>query len=115
MDSLDNVKIHVELDAEDTLGALLRRVRVETDRPGDLRKQAKAVVERLSYVDDLKLLEVDGVSHAALIRSAKPTDEGYTEVILRGGTSIVLERRGSPLHLSRKNLERLTTDLPTFL
>ena len=108
----ESVKIKVELEAEDTLGVLLKRVHVElpTTRV-DLRKQATALVERLSYLDTLKVLEVDGISNAALIRSEKPTDEGFTEIIIRGGNSISLERRGAALHISRKILERLTTDL----
>jgi hypothetical protein len=109
---MDNVaKINVELEAEDSLGVLLKRIRVELPVRGDLRKQAKTIVERLTYLDTLKVIEVDGVSDAALIRSEKPAADGFTEVVLRGGTSIVVERRGAPLHISRQTLSRLTSDL----
>jgi len=97
MDNLnDHVKIEAELEAEDTLAVLLKKIRVESTRTGgDLRKQATGLVDRLSYLETLRLLEVDNVSNAALIRSAKPTDEGFTEIILRGGNSVSVERRGS--------------------
>ena len=109
---MDNeAKVDVELEAEDTLGVLLKRIRVELPKKGDLRKQAKSIVENLTYLDALKVIEVDGVSDAALIRSAKPAPEGFTEVILRGGNSIVVERRGAPLHISKATLERLIKDL----
>ena len=51
------------------------------------------------------MIEMDPVSEAALIRSVKPTPEGFTEIILRGGNSITLERRGKSLHISRPNLD----------
>src|SRR5580765_6996023 len=109
---MDNeVKVDVELEAEDTLGVLLKRVRVELPRKGDLRKQAKLVIEKLTYLDDLRLIEVDGVSDAVLIRSAKPAPEGFTEVILRNGNSLVIERKGAALHISRATLDRLIKDL----
>jgi hypothetical protein len=104
-------RIDVELEAEDTLGVLLKRIRVELPGKGDLRKQAKSIVENLSYLDPLKMIEMDPVSEAALIRSVKPSPEGFTEIILRGGNSITLERKGKSLHISRPNLERLIEDL----
>jgi len=109
-------KAQVELQAADTLGVLLKRVqvdfeRVPTDVAGTLRKQASAIVERLNYIDTLKVIEVDGMSHAVQIRSAKPANEGFIEIILRAGRSISFERRGSPLHISRTQLDRLINDL----
>jgi len=109
---MDNeTKVEVELEAEDTLGVLLKRIRVEMPRKGDLRNQAKMVIEKLAYLDDLKLIEVDGVSDAVLIRSAKPSPEGFTEIILRNGNSLVIERKGAALHISRATLERLVKHL----
>jgi len=115
-DEIDGVQIHVELAAADKLGLLLKRLQLESQRtpkdiPATLRKQSAAVVERLSFVDALKILEVDGVSHAVQIRSEKPTDEGFNEVILRRGSFISLERRGSPLHVSKPEFERLIREL----
>jgi len=91
---------------------LLKRFSVVSPhRPKDvaaaLRKQAAAVVERLAFLEELKVIEVDGIANAVQIRSAKPSAEGFTEVILRGGHSLSLQRHGSALHLSRKSFEKL--------
>ncbi len=62
---MDNVKIDVELEAEDTLGVVLKRIKVEFPKPlTDLRKEAAGLVDRLSCLEALRLLEVDTVSHA---------------------------------------------------
>lgn len=108
-------KVIVDFDAEDQLGVLVRRIVVESETRGDLRKQAHAVVETLTYLgSELKVLEVDGTQHAVLIRSRKP-DEGYIEIILRKGTELTLERKPGPLPLSRRDYERLIADLKQIM
>jgi hypothetical protein len=118
-DEIDGVKIDVELDNADKLGLLLKRVQVQTahvpkDIPGTLRKQSAKLVEGLSFLEVLKVIEVDGVSHAVQIRSQKPADEGFSEIILRRGNSISFERRGAPLHISKPHFERLIAALPVL-
>jgi hypothetical protein len=109
---MDDIKITTDIEASDQLGMLVRRVRVESPHKGDLRKQAAAVVEKITYLgSELKLIEVDGVSDAAQIRSKKPAEDGFVEVILRGGNYLSLERKGSPLHISKGDFERLIRDL----
>ena len=115
-DEIEGIKVDVELEAADRLGMLLKRVHLETvrvpkDIPGTLRKQSAAVVDRLKFLDTLKVIEVDGVSNAVQIRSEKPADDGFNEVILRRGNSIAFQRQRGALHISKPHFERLVKDL----
>src|SRR5437870_13385918 len=108
----DGVKITTDIEATDLLGMLVRRIQLESPRKGDLRKQAQEVVEKITYLGgELKVIEVDGVSNAVQIRSKKPVENGYVEVILRRGNYLSLERKGSPLHISKGDFEKLVKDL----
>ena len=109
---MDDIKVTADIEATDQLGMLVRRVQIEALRPGDLRKQAAAIVEKIDYLGcELKVIEVDGVSNAVQIRSKKPLEDGFIEIILRGGNQLSLERKGAPLHISKANYERLLRDL----
>ena len=113
---MDEIKVTTDIEATDQLGMLVRRVQVESLHKGDLRKQAAAVVEKITYLGtELKVIEVDGVSDAVQIRSKKPAEDGYVEVILRRGNYLSLERKGSPLHISKGDFERLIRDLKDVL
>jgi len=113
---MDEVKVTTDIEATDQLGMLVRRVQVESLRKGDLRKQAAAVVEKITYLGtELKVIEVDGVSDAVQIRSKKPAEDGYVEVILRRGNYLSLERKGSPLHISKGDFDKLIKDLTGIL
>ena len=109
----EDIQFSVELKAEDTLGVELLRLSVEV--PGVrqparevLRRQAQALVDQVTYMEGpLAVIEVDGVSNSALIRSRNPTDGRFVQFILRGGGSIRLEAVGGALHLSRENYEKL--------
>ena len=112
---MDDVKVTADIEAEDQLGMLVRGVKLEALRPGDLRRQAKAIVEKIDYLgSDLKVIEVDGVSNAVQIRSRKPLADGFIEIILRGGNFLSLERKGAPLHISKSDYERLIRDLKSL-
>ena len=118
-EEIDGVQIHVDVEAADKLGLLLKRLQFETSRvpkdiPAALRKQSSAIVERLQFLEALKVLEIDGISHAVQIRSEKPSEECFIEVILRKGNSISFERRGKALHISKPHFERLLKELPAF-
>src|SRR5436309_3367181 len=92
---MDDVKISTDIEATDQLGMLVRRIQVESPRKGDLRKQAAAIVEKVNYLGwELKVVEVDGVSDAVQIRSKKPAEDGFVEVVLRHGNHLSLERKG---------------------
>src|SRR5438067_2696729 len=109
---MDEVKVTTDIEATDRLGMLVRRVQVESLRKGDLRKQAAAIVEKITYLGtELKVIEVDGVSDAVQIRSKKPAEDGFVEVVLRNGNYVSLERKGSPLHISKGDFEKLIRDL----
>jgi len=109
---MDEVKVTTDIEATDQLGMLVRRVQVESPVKGDLRKQATTIVEKIDYLgSELKVIEVDGVSLAVQIRSKKPAADGYIEVILRGGNSVSLERKGAPLHIAKGDFDRLVQDL----
>jgi hypothetical protein len=111
-EEIDGVQVHVDIEEADKLGLLLKRLQLETSRvpqdvPAALRKQSTAIVERLSFLEALRVLEIDGISHAVQIRSEKPSEDGFIEIILRKGNSVSFERRGKPLHISKPHFERL--------
>jgi hypothetical protein len=112
---MDEVKVTTDIEAMDLLGMLVRKIQLESPHTGDLRKQAREVVDRITYLgSELKVIEVDGVSNAVQIRGKK-MDTGYVEVILRGGNFLSLERKPQALHISKADFERLTGDLTEIL
>ena len=112
---MDDIKVTADIEATDQLGMLVRRVQIEALRPGDLRKQAAAIVEKIDYLGcELKVIEVDGVSNAVQIRSKKPLSDGFIEIILRDGKFVSVERKGSSLHISKGDYERLLRDLKSL-
>ena len=113
---MDDVKVTTDIETTDQLGMLVRRIQLNAARRGDLRKQAAAIVERITYLGaELKVIEVDGVSKAVQIRSKKPAEDGFIEVVLREGNYLSLERKGAPLHISKGDFERLIRDLKDIL
>jgi len=113
---MDEVKVTTDIEATDLLGMLVRRIQLESPRKADMRKQAQEVVERITYLgSELKVIEVDGVSNAVQIRSKKPAENGYVEVILRGGSFLSLERKPASLHISKGDFERLIKELTEIL
>jgi hypothetical protein len=109
---MDELKVTADIEATDQLGMLLRKLQVESPVQADLRKQAAAIVEKIDYLGcELKMIEVDGVTKAVQIRSKKAAPDGFIEVILRGGNSVSLERKGAPLHISKGDFDRLVRDL----
>ena len=113
---MDELKITTDIEATDQLGMLVRRIQIEAPSKGDLRKQAAAIVEKVTYLgSELKVIEVDGVSDAVQIRSKKPAEDGYVEVILRHGNYLSLERKGAALHISKGDFDKLVKDLKGIL
>ena len=113
---MDEVKVTTDIEATDLLGMLVRRIQLDAPRKGDLRKQAHEVVEKITYLGgELKVIEVDGVSNAVQIRTKKPAENGYVEVILRGGNFLSLERKPEALHISKGDFERLIKELTSIL
>ena len=109
---MDDIKVTTDIEASDQLGMLVRRIQVEAPVKGDLRKQAAAIVEKVSYLgSELKVIEVDGLSDAVQIRSKKPAEDGFLEIVLRRGNYLSLERKGAPLHISKGDFEKLIRDL----
>jgi hypothetical protein len=109
---MDEVKVTADIEATDQLGMLVRKIVVESPQRGNLQKQACAIVEKITYLgSELKVIEVDGVANAVQIRSGKPNEDGYVEVILRGGNWLSLERKPKALHISKGDFERLIRDL----
>ena len=112
---MDEVKVTTDIEAMDLLGMLVRKIQLESPHKGDLRKQAREVVDRITYLGgELKVIEVDGVSNAVQIRSKK-AENGYIEVILRGGNLLSLERKSQALHISKGDFERLVKELTEIL
>ena len=108
---IEGIKVTVELEASDSLAVLLKSMRVEgaIQDASRLRAQARAIVEGVIYLDgELALIEVDGVANAVQIRSKKPVEGRFVEIILRNGYLITVEAKGAPVHLSQENLRKLT-------
>ena len=119
-DNIGGAVVHIHLDAADKLGVLLKQVRLESshvpkDVPATLRKQSAAVIAGLGFIEALKVIEIDALSHAVQLRSERPSAEGFSEIILRRGAFISFERRGAPLHISKPHFERLLQDLTSSL
>ena len=124
---IDGIRVTTEVEAEDTLAVLLKRVRLEGLAPrGSVRavleKQAKTIVEKVNYLDgELGLIEVDGISNAVQIRSKNPNRPApespvrFVEVVLRNGNIITVEAHGGSLHVSRENYNRLVETLAGLL
>jgi len=109
---MDDIKITTDIEATDQLGMLLKSMTVESLRKGDLQRQAKAIVEKITYLgSELKVIEVDGVSNAVQIRSKTPAGDGFIEIILRGGNWLSLERKPAALHISKGDFEKLVRHL----
>jgi len=109
---MDEPKVTIDIEAEDQLGMLVRKITLESDVKGDLRKQARTVIEKITYLQggELKVVEVDGPRNAVQIRSKK-VDQAYIEVVLRNGNFVSLERKPAALFISKADFDRLVRDL----
>ena len=109
----DDVNVKVDLEAEDTLAVRLRSLEARADwTEGSVRetleRQTRAILDKATLLEGgLALLEVDGVSNAVLLRTPKPNEKRYVQVVLRNGNSIELQAHGGSVHLARENYERL--------
>jgi hypothetical protein len=109
----DDLKVTVDLEAEDTLAVRLRSLTVEgpalaTSVREAMQRQTRAILDGVTCLEGgLALIEVDGVSNAVLLRSQKPADGRFVQIVLRNGNSIRVEGRGGAVHLSRENYEKL--------
>ena len=118
---VDGVKVTLEVEASDTLAALLRNMQLEgpaSPQPvrARLHEQSRTIVDSVTYLDgELAVIEVDGFANAVQIRSRKPVDGRYVEIVLRGGNRIGLEVKGAALHVSHENLQKLTDVLVRIL
>ena len=109
---MDEIRVKADVEAADHPIMLVKRIEIDALRPGDLRKQAAAIVAKIDYLgSELKVIEVDGVSNAVQIRSKKLSTEGFIEIILRDGKYLSLERKGEPLRISKIDYEKLIRDL----
>ena len=111
---IEGIKVTVDLEASDTLAVLLKSMRVEGPVRNDsrLRDQARAIVDEVTCLDgELALIEVDGIANAVQIRSKKPVDARFVEIILRHGNLITVEAKGAPVHVSQENLQKVTDTL----
>ena len=109
----NEVQVKVNLEAEDTLAVLLKSLEVkadwaETPIRQTLERQTRAILDKAFLLEGgLALLEVDGVSNAVLMRSPKPNDGRFVQVVLRNGNSIELDVHGGTVHMARENYEKL--------
>ena len=117
----DDVKVKADLEAEDTLAVRLNSLQVTGSRPEGsvreaLQRQTQAIAKEATWFEGGApgIVEVDGVSNAALMRSQKPEAGRFIQVVLRNGDSIQVEAKGGATHLSRENYEKLK-DLLTGL
>ncbi|HZI51629.1 MAG TPA: hypothetical protein VFE29_07380 [Terriglobia bacterium] len=109
----NEVKVKANLEAEDTLAVRLKSLEVKADwTEGPIRqtleRQAKAILDQAALLEGgLALIEVDGVSNAVLLRSPKPNEGRFVQVVLRNGNSIELDAHGGSVHLAREKYEEL--------
>jgi len=109
----NDVNVKVDLEAEDTLAVRLKSLEVKADwTEGSVRetlqRQTRAILEQASLIEGgLALIEVDGLANAVLLRSPKPNEGKFVQVILRNGNTVELEVHGGAVHLARENYERL--------
>lgn len=110
----NDVDIKVDLEAEDSLAVRLNSMEVSGARPSGpvrdvLQRQVQAIQKEAKGFEggQLGVVEVDGVSNAALMRSQKPEGKRFVQVVLKNGDSIKVEAKGGATHLSRENYEKL--------
>jgi hypothetical protein len=109
----NDVNVKVNLEAEDTLAVRLKSLEVKADwTEGSVRetleRQTVAILEKAALIEGgLALIEVDGVSNAVLLRSPKPNEGKFVQMVLRNGNSIELEVHGGSVHLAREKYEEL--------
>ena len=117
----DDLTTKVELEAEDTLAVRLKSLHVTSTKDVTasrdlLSRQCEAVLASASLIEGgLAVLEVDGLSKAVLLRTPKPEEGRYVQVILRGGNSIELDTRGGALFMEREKYEKLTKTFEEIL
>ena len=113
----DGIRVKAEIEAEDTLALRLKSLHVEGRPPQNavrqaLERQTRAILDRVTYLDgELAVIEVDGISNAVQIRTKKPLEGRFVEIVLRGGNTITLQARGGALHMSRENYAKLVDTL----
>lgn len=103
---------------------LMRRICVYGGKreatPLVLKKQAQAVIDRLTYLDStLRLIEWDRISNIVQIRGRPDKTDGvppqFFEIIIDRYPSILLHRRAAnetiPFHISNDCFVRLIDDL----
>ena len=99
----DDVTTKVELEAEDTLAVRLKSLHVRS-------------VKDVTASRDLLSRQWEAVlAKAVLLRTPKPEEGRYVQVILRGGNSIELDTRGGALFMEREKYEKLTKTFEEIL
>ncbi len=120
----EDVEVIVDVDLSDQLAMLMRSVYVVGSKsdvtPLLLKKQAQAVIDRLSYLDaSLRLVEWDRISNMVQMRGRPDKADGalpqYFEIIIDRTPSILLHRRCAheaiPFVISTECFVRLVDDL----
>jgi hypothetical protein len=120
----DDVEIVVDIEVSDRLGMLVQSISVYGSKsevtPSVLKKQAREVIDSLSYLDsNLRLIEWDRVSNILQIRGRPDKTEGrpvqFFEIIIDRQLSILLHRRSAneiiSFHLSNECFVRLIDEL----
>ena len=120
----EDAEVIVDIEVSDRLAMLVRSIyvlgRKRDPAPSLLKKQAQAVIDRLTYLDTtLQLIEWDRISNMVQMRGrpdrADPTLPQYFEIIIDRSPSISLHRRCAhetiPFHISNDCFVRLVNDL----
>jgi hypothetical protein len=120
----EDAEVIVDIEVSDRLAMLVRSIyvlgRKRDPEPSLLKKQAQAVIDRLTYLDTtLQLIEWDRISNMVQMRGrperADSTLPQYFEIIIDRSPSILLHRRCAqetiPFHISNDCFVRLVDDL----
>jgi hypothetical protein len=120
---------HFEISEFDKLGLLVNHIEIKAHKasPLSLEKQFELLKNKITYLEELTLIEYDHTNAALLVRSLPQrlgNTVNYYEIVLKGGNQLrfgryefdqaIGRRRVLPANLSRQTFERLLVDFESL-
>ncbi|MCI0627015.1 MAG: hypothetical protein L0387_36100 [Acidobacteria bacterium] len=125
-----NLTWHFEISEFDKLGLLVNHIEIKARNPSPLplEKQCELLKNKITYLEEFKLIEYDRANAALLLRSRVPQRLGntvsYYEIVLKGGNQLsfgryefdqaIGRRRVLPANLARQTFGRLLIDFESL-
>ncbi len=126
----ENLTWHFEISEFDKLGLLVNHIEIKAHRacPLPLEQQFELLKNKITYLEEFKLIEYDRANAALLLRSRVPQRVGntviYYEILLKGGNQLsfgcyefdhaIGRRRVLPANLARQTFGRLLVDFESL-